>query len=293
VGAAVIADAWLAGASWSDAAVRAGLLVSTTPAFLGIARCLQEMVSNEPRLRLARRVFEADVADGRSGVAPSMSPTSLEWKAVCFAYEQDGRDVLHDVSFNWRAGETLALAGPNGSGKSTCVRALLGLGRVTRGEILIDGVPLSGIDPVLWRQKVAFLPQRPYLSPRATARDCLRFIDADTPEDAMRRSIERVGLLPRLRGAAPDPLDVKVGDLSVGERQRLSFARVLCRLTPLVILDEPDANLDPDGIQLVADVVSELARDRMVLVVAHSAVLLGKADRVVRLEAGRVRAPAP
>jgi ATP-binding cassette, subfamily C, bacterial CydD len=290
VGATVIADARLAGASWSQAAIPAGLLASTTPAFLGIARCLQELVSNESRLQLVRRVFDGAVADRRGGIAPASSPASLECKAVHFAYEKDGRSVLRDVSFEWRHGEVLALAGPNGSGKSSCVRAILGLGYIVSGAILIDGVPLSSMDPLLWRRKVAFLPQRPYLSPRATAREALRFIDRDTSEDAMRDSIERVGLSQRLRGVTGDPLDAKVGDLSVGERQRLALARVLCRLAPVVVLDEADANLDADGIQLVANLVRELARDRMVLVVAHSAELLERADRIVALEAGIIRA---
>ncbi|MGH7296822.1 MAG: hypothetical protein ACRELB_17925, partial [Polyangiaceae bacterium] len=75
--------------------------------------------------------------------------------------------------------------------------------------------------------------------------------------------------------------------------QRVALARVLCRPAPLVLLDEPDANLDADGVRIVADLVTELARDRMVLLVAHTPLLLGRVDRIVTLDAGFVRADAP
>jgi ABC-type multidrug transport system fused ATPase/permease subunit len=207
---------------------------------------------------------------------------------VTFGYGE-GRDALRGVSFTWRARELLALVGPNGSGKSTCVRAALGLGVPKHGRVLADGVPLNGVDLVRWRRQIAFLPQRAYLPPRSSVSESLRFVDTDVAETHMKEALERVGLLSALRLRSPDPLRLRVGDLSVGERQRVALARVICRQTPMVILDEPDANLDRDGIRLVADLVTELARDRMVLVVAHSHELVSLADHVVTLIEGEVR----
>jgi ABC-type multidrug transport system fused ATPase/permease subunit len=289
VGAAVVFDAWRRGLPWSDAGLRACLLVSNAPAFVGIARGVQELVSNEPRLRLVARVVDAGARKrSAGGAAPSASPERVEVDAVRFAYGSDGREALSGVSFAWRSGELLALAGPNGSGKSTCLRALLGLGAVEDGRVLVDGVPLGEVDVLRWRRSIAFLAQRPYLPPRATVRECLRFLDSDTPEEVIRAAIERVGMLERLRQAAPDPLDLRVESLSVGERQRIALARVLCRPAPLFLLDEPDANLDRDGIALVADLLVELARRHMVLVVAHTPEVLAVADRVITLEGGSV-----
>jgi ABC-type transport system involved in cytochrome bd biosynthesis fused ATPase/permease subunit len=104
----------------------------------------------------------------------------------------------------------------------------------------------------------------------------------------MEQALDRVGLLGPLRRAGGDPLAVRVDTLSVGERQRVGLARLLCKEATLVLLDEPDANLDRAGIALVADLVRELARDGMVAIAAHTAELLQVADRVVVLEQGRV-----
>jgi ATP-binding cassette subfamily C protein CydD len=100
-----------------------------------------------------------------------------------------------------------------------------------------------------------------------------------------------VGLLDVLRKKGPDPLAVGVDGLSVGERQRVALARMLCRDAPIVLLDEPDANLDRAGIALVVDLVRELAaRGKSVAFAAHTPELLQAADRVVVLEEGRVLA---
>jgi ABC-type transport system involved in cytochrome bd biosynthesis fused ATPase/permease subunit len=169
---------------------------------------------------------------------------------------------------------------------------VLGLATPTAGQVLVDGVPLVDLDVLAWRRAIAFLPQRPYLAPRATVRECLRFLEGDVSEEWMHECLERVGLRTVLGRASQDPLGVRVGTLSIGQRQRVALARVLCRRAPMVVLDEPDANLDRDGIELVGELVSEIARDRMVLVVAHTQELLARADRVVTLDAGRVRSNA-
>jgi len=120
-----------------------------------------------------------------------------------------------------------------------------------------------------------------------SVRECLNFTD-DTSEDAMVENLGRVGVLQSLRKLSSDPLSVRIGLLSIGERQRIAIARVLARRAPLLVLDEPDANLDRTGTELVAKLVKECAQERMVLIVAHAPELLEAVDRVVTLEAGRV-----
>jgi ATP-binding cassette, subfamily C, bacterial CydCD len=114
----------------------------------------------------------------------------------------------------------------------------------------------------------------------------LRLIDADTPDETMLRALERAGMLESLRRRSSDPLAPRVGELSVGERQRVALARVICSSAPMVLLDEPDANLDRLGIAAVQSVLKEVARQKMVLIVAHTPELLELADHVVTLEAG-------
>jgi ABC-type multidrug transport system fused ATPase/permease subunit len=253
-----------------------------------VARCLQELVSDDQRVRIVGRVLDASSPRPPGGTVPDSAPRRIAWRDVCFAYGPDQKDVLRAVSFEWRAGEVLALAGPNGSGKSTCLRAALGLGTLKAGYVLVDGVPIHELDLGRWRRSVAFLPQRPYLPARMSVRECVALLGADVPDEVLRRALDQVGMLKTLVRASPDPMSVKVGGLSAGERQRIALARMLCRPAPLVLLDEPDANLDAGGVRLIGDLVADLARGRMVLVVAHTKELLALADRVVTLEAGAV-----
>jgi ABC-type transport system involved in cytochrome bd biosynthesis fused ATPase/permease subunit len=91
-----------------------------------------------------------------------------------------------------------------------------------------------------------------------------------------------------LRRSPGAPLEVKLGALSAGERQRVALARVLLRDAKVVLLDEPDANLDGEGVEILVAILREEARSKMVMVVAHSPAVLAAADRVLRFEDGRV-----
>jgi ATP-binding cassette subfamily C protein CydD len=119
-------------------------------------------------------------------------------------------------------------------------------------------------------------------------RQAVGWIAPETTDDSMLRALDRVGLLSALRRAGADPLSVRVDALSVGERQRVALARLLCRDAPLYVLDEPDANLDRAGIALVAQVIRELGQRGRVVFAAHTPELLAVADVVITLDGGRV-----
>jgi ABC-type transport system involved in cytochrome bd biosynthesis fused ATPase/permease subunit len=291
VAAAVTVDALLRGDPTGRTFVEAALLGSMAPAFVGVAQGLHDLVRTGRRLQPLLDLVRGALSSPRAEEVAAAVAHRVELRDVHFAYEANGRrhEALRGVSFVWRRGELLALAGPNGSGKSTCLRALLGLGKTTSGDVLVDGAPLERLESTAWRRSIAFLPQRPYLPPRVTVRDCLRFVDAEVTEATMIRAIERSGLT-RILKDVRSPLEARVDELSVGQRQRVGLARVLCRTASMVLLDEPDANLDDDGVRAVTELVRELARDNMVLVAAHSPALLAAADRVVKLEAGRISA---
>jgi ABC-type transport system involved in cytochrome bd biosynthesis fused ATPase/permease subunit len=291
VGAAVVLDSILRGEPAGRILGQAALLACMSPAFVGVVQGLQEIAGSERRLQRILALVTTDTVPSSGGGQPPVEFRSVEVRSVHFAYARGGgwHEALSGVSFTWRAGELLALAGPNGSGKSTCLRLLLGLCKPASGGVLVNGIPMEGIDWDLWRRKVAFLPQRPYLPPRMTVRECLRFIDTDITEAVMQEAVGRVGLANVLGCEPRSSLDVAVETLSVGQKQRVGLARVLCRRAPIVMLDEPDANLDQAGVQLVANLARELAREGMVIVAAHSSRLLAAADRVLTLESGVVR----
>jgi ATP-binding cassette subfamily C protein CydCD len=271
------------------------LFASVTPAFAGVAQGLHGIVQAEQWLRIVAQVVQ-DARSRRDGTghAPSL-PTTITFEDVSFGYEgaRDSVDVLQDVSFTWNVGHVLALSGANGSGKSTCLRLLLALAQAQRGVIRVGGVDLSDLDADAWRARIAFLPQRPYLPPRSSVRAAIRLIASDASDERIRQALDRVGLIDALSRGDAEPLDTPIDSLSVGQRQRVALARMLCRDASLILLDEPEANLDQAGISLVAGIVRELAKEHMVMVAAHTPELLELADRVIVLDAGRVARDEP
>jgi ABC-type multidrug transport system fused ATPase/permease subunit len=290
VSAALFADGQLRG-SLTISLTDVALFASVTPAFAGVAQGVHGLVRDERWVRLLARVMRGGARVGSPGARPPPPlPAPIAFERVSFRYEgaESPRPALTELDLAWNGRDVLALSGANGSGKSTCLRLLLALAPPIAGTVLVGGVALEELDPDAWRARVAFLPQRPYLPPRADVRRALRWPLSVVSDERMVQALDRVGLLPVLRRGGGDPLEVRVDSLSVGERQRVALARLLCRDAALFLLDEPDANLDRAGIALVAELLRELAGRAMVAFAAHTPELLAVADRVVELEGGRV-----
>jgi ATP-binding cassette subfamily C protein CydD/ATP-binding cassette subfamily C protein CydCD len=289
VGIAAAAYAHWHGLPAYTVAIGAAVLASCAPAFLGVGQGLQELAASETRLALVERVLASRAPSSSGAAAPSSSPSLVECRGISFAHGRGLPLALHHLSLEAHRGEVVVLAGPNGSGKSSVLKALLGLGSLVEGTVSCDGVSLAEVDGVRWRQSISFLPQRPYLPPRATIREAARFVDHDLSDEAIRAALGRVGLVATLAARGSDPLEIRIGSLSAGERQRVALARTLCRQSPVLLLDEPDANLDRDGINLVARMATELAKTRLVVIAAHAPEILAVGGVVVNLELGRVR----
>ncbi len=145
-----------------------------------------------------------------------------------------------------------------------------------------------------WRRHLAYVPQHPTLF-RGTIADNIRFGDVSADDALVRRAAERAGAHDFV-SALPEGYATLVGDggrgLSSGERRRIALARAFLRDAPLVLLDEPTAALDTASAALVHGAIERLRADRTVLLVAHRPELAATADRIVRLDAGRVVEPA-
>ena len=227
-----------------------------------------------------------------------LPPTPVDaatlFEDVGFRYPGAAQDALHQVDLELVPGEVVALVGPSGAGKSTIASLLLRFLEPSRGRIVVGGVDLAECDPADWRELVAWVPQRPTLF-RGTVADNIRLGDPGASLEAVSAAAHRAGahaFVSRL----PDGYDTLVGDggrpVSPGERRRVALARAILRNAPLVILDEPAADLDPKSVDLVGDAIERLADgSRIVLLIAHRPELAERADRVVRIEAGRIVAP--
>jgi ATP-binding cassette subfamily C protein CydCD len=214
---------------------------------------------------------------------PSRSTLRVEGLGVCYP----GRAIpaLSEVTLAVEPGEAVAIAGPSGCGKSTLLGVLLGLVPAWTGSIRVGGVDLAELDPDAWRAQIAWVPQRPHLFARSIAEN-VRLGCPDASDHAVRHAIAAAGL-DAMVARLPGGLDTRLGHdgagMSAGERQRLALARAFVRDAPLLLLDEPTANLDGRTEEGVLAAVRRLMGGRTVVIVAHRPSLLTLADRVVRL----------
>jgi len=234
------------------------------------------------------------VADGPAA-APSARGAAIRLEDVSFAYPSRDASVLDGVELELRGGETVALVGESGGGKSTIAALLLRLCEPARGRVTVGGVDLAGCDAASWRAQVAWTPQDPTLF-RGTVADNIRLGDPAAPDERVRDAARLAGA-DAFVAALPLGYETVVGEggrrLSAGERRRIGLARAFLRDAPLLVLDEPTANLDHASVEHVADAVERLRGTRTIFVISHRAELAVRADRVVELRDGRILEAVP
>jgi ATP-binding cassette subfamily C protein CydD len=225
--------------------------------------------------------------------SPDRAPVRLE--RVSFGYPARDAPVIRCADLTLMPGQTVALTGPSGSGKSTVAALLLRFAEPDSGRVTVGGVDLARCDVEAWRALVAWLPQRPTLF-RGTIAANIRMGDHAAGLRELRGAAASAGadeFIERLR----DGYETVVGDggleLSAGERQRIGLARAFLRKAPLMILDEPTANLDPRSARLIRGSVERLAGTCTVLLLTHDAQLASVANAVLEIHSGGiVAAPA-
>ncbi len=214
------------------------------------------------------------------------APGLVRFDGVSFRYPSRDTPVLAGFSLDLAPGETTALVGPSGAGKSTVAALLLLFARPDAGQITVRGVDLLECRPDLWRRQIAWVPQHPTLF-RGTVLDNIRLGDPDASVAEVRDAAVLAGA-DRFVRALPRGYETVVGDggrpLSAGERRRIALARAFLRDAPLVILDEPTADLDRASADVVAESVERLRTGRTVLLIAHRPELAEHADRIVAMK---------
>ncbi|MFB7167524.1 thiol reductant ABC exporter subunit CydD [Streptomyces sp. NPDC056242] len=237
--------------------------------------------SSAEGLTAAGEIFEVlETSPPRPGSDPAPSGAEITLAAVSVAYEGRSVPALQDVSLTLAPGETVALTGPSGAGKSTLLAVLLGFVRPSAGAVLVDGHDLASLGPESWRRQIAWLPQHPHLF-AGTVADNVRLARPEATDAEVRAAL---GCVHALDFAEPGLVLGEGGaGLSAGQRQRLALARAVLANRPLVLLDEPTANLDGESEAAMVEAVRSLAVGRTVLLVAHRPALLAIADRRVHL----------
>ncbi|WP_371591417.1 thiol reductant ABC exporter subunit CydD [Streptomyces sp. NBC_00513] len=234
-------------------------------------------------------VLETPVArGGGSVVPPAGTPLRIALDGVAVRYEGRGEDSPGPVSLVVEPGECVALTGPSGAGKSTLLQVLLGFVEPTAGRVSVAGVALADLAPEQWRERIAWVPQRPHLF-AGTIAENVRLARPDASDDAVAEALADAGAR-EFVSALPRGADTVLGEggvgLSAGQRQRLALARAFLADRPVLLLDEPTAALDGETEAAVVEAVRKLAVGRTVLLVVHRPALLAVADRVVVVGAG-------
>jgi len=229
-------------------------------------------------------------ARGARTDVPDAATTTLSVQALTVVRPGRSAPVLDGLSLSVAPGEVLALTGPSGCGKSTLLGVMLGLVQADGGSVSIGGVELAELDPAAWRARLAWVPQRPYLFAASIAEN-IRLGRPDASDEQISDAVAAAGLgevIARLPRGLDSPLGQRGAGLSAGERQRIALARAFLRDAPLLLLDEPTANLDGATEEAVLDAVRALVRGRTAVIAAHRPALIELADRVLPLDRAAV-----
>ncbi len=229
------------------------------------------------------------VADGRrDGLDGRVS--RLEFSGVAIGY--GAAAVLSGVTMSMRAGEMVALAGPSGCGKTTLIHSIPRFVEPSAGTIAFDGVDSRVVAPDTIRARVGFVFQNEALF-STSIEDNIRYGSAGASKADVRQAAAMAGaaeFIERLPDGYSTVLGRRGARLSVGQKQRIAIARALLRRPEIIVLDEPAAPLDPATESDLIKTLAALARDRIVIIVAHRASTLAACNRVIFIDGGTITA---
>jgi ATP-binding cassette, subfamily B, bacterial len=216
--------------------------------------------------------------------------SNLEFTGVAIGYGET--TILSDVTMSMRSGEMVGLAGPSGCGKTTLINSIPRFVEPSSGTIAFDGVDLRAVPPDAIRARLGFVFQNESLF-SISIEDNIRYGSPGASKADIREAAAMAGAAEFIEHL-PDGYSTMLGRrgarLSVGQKQRIAIARALLRRPEIIVLDEPAAPLDPGSESELINTLTELARDRIVIIVAHRAGTLASCDRVFFIHDGTVAA---
>lgn len=278
--------------------VAASLLALTAlPVLVSLSGGIADWATEWPHLTaLAGFVGSARREEAALGVQPPAHATPGSIRAERVRYEYPGRrsgepPTVVEASVVWEARETLAISGANGSGKTTLTWLLMGIIEPAQGTVAIE---IGGVayPPSALAGRIAYLPQQAYFEELQSVDDAIRFIAPDATDGEIEQLVSAL-LKDHFEGNVRNLLERTVMSLSVGERRVVAMARVLLRKSQLVILDEPEANLDGPLRERVITALRNAKSQCRMLIVTHDDAFAAVADRVYRMPSRHVtRHPA-
>jgi ABC transporter fused permease/ATP-binding protein len=241
----------------------------------------------------SERVVEllAEEEEAAAGAALEGIKGRIEFDTVGFQYPTRPEvEVLNGVSFQIQSGEKVALVGPSGAGKSTIIHLLLRFYEVSKGQIRIDGQPISHWDLGSLRSKIGIVPQEVLLF-GGSIRENIGYAKPTATEEEIVLASKKANAW-QFISQFPEGLDTLVGErgikLSGGQRQRVAIARAILKDPAILILDEATSSLDAESEALVQEALNELMKGRTTLIIAHRLATIRKVDRIYVLTEGKI-----
>ena len=282
----------------SRGALQVGVLVAFTlyiNRFFDPIRDISQQYSQLQRAGVAaERIFQilempVEIVDKPGADELPQIRGEVEFRGVTFGYSRD-LPVLHDLNLHIKAGQTVAIVGPTGAGKSTIAGLFARFYDVQEGAVLIDGHDVRDVTQRSLRSQIGVVLQEPFLF-TGTIRDNIRYGRLDATDTEIEEAARAVGvhdLIAQLPDGYETPIRERGRNLSVGQRQLISFARALLADPRILILDEATANIDTFTELLVQQGLRRLLHGRTALVIAHRLSTIKRADSIVVLQAGRI-----
>ena len=229
------------------------------------------------------------IKDKPNALELSTCQGQVQFNKVSFAYVSN-TPVLTNISFKIRAGEKVALVGPTGSGKSTVAALLRRFYDVSSGEVLLDGYDIRNLSQKSLGTHISMVLQEPYLFSGSIFENIQYSSTHKTPADveAAARAVGAHDFITRLPGGYEFVVDQRGGNLSLGERQLISFARALVADTRILVLDEATANVDSYSEMKIQKALKVLLQERTAIVIAHRLATVRECDRILVLHHGRL-----
>ncbi len=251
---------------------------------------LQTAVTSSDRIfRLLEEPVEPEPADGGAKSLPGFTGRII-FDNVSFAYDGDNL-VLRDISFEIRAGQTVAIVGATGSGKTTLINILSRFYPISRGRVTIDGVDLEELSGQSLRRLIGIVMQEVVLF-TGTVRENLCFGDPSIPEERIREAARIVGadrFIEKLPGGYDYRIRENGSGLSVGQKQLIAFVRALLYDPEILVLDEATSSVDTETESLIEEATGRLMKHRTSIIIAHRLSTVQHADRIIVLHKGTIR----
>ncbi len=255
----------------------------------------EQIASIQRALGATDRVFEIideDIEQVHSGHEIQLSTQGdIELRTVSFNYpSRENFNVLKNISFRAKAGQTVALVGSSGSGKSTIANLLLRFYTPDKGQIFLDGTDINTLDLTSLRQQIAYVPQEVILF-AGTIAENIAYGKVGASQEEIEAAARKANAYDFIN-TFPEKWNTLVGErgiqLSGGQRQRIAIARAVLKNPAILILDEATSSLDSESEQLVQDALDKLMIGRTSIVIAHRLSTINDADKIVVLHQGEI-----